>query len=58
MAALRTWYKRFLKAVCHLPPLLDLGVLPHALHIASPVISYIFEGREEDVGLRIMENRV
>jgi hypothetical protein len=58
MATLRTWYKRLLVAISHLPPLLDLGVVPHALHISSPIISYVFEGRKEDVGLRIMENRV
>lgn len=58
MAALRTWYKRLLEAIRHLPPLLDLGVLSHALHVSSPIISYVFEGREEDVGLRIMEDRV
>jgi hypothetical protein len=58
MAALCTWYEGLLVAIRHLPPFLDLGVLSHALHVASPIISDVFEGREEDVSFRVMENRV
>lgn len=47
-----------LELVGHLPPLADLGVLPHSLHIARVVIADVFEGCEKDVCLVVVEYAV
>jgi hypothetical protein len=47
-----------LEAVGHGPPFPHFGVIPHALHVASEVISDILEACEEDGGTRIVEDAV
>lgn len=49
LAALGPWDQRLLELVRHLPPLPHLGVLPHSLHVASVIVSDVFESRKEDV---------
>ena len=57
-AALRALHERLLVAISHPPPLLDLGVVRHLLHVACPVVTNVFEGREENVGCRVIKDGV
>lgn len=56
--ALRALDERLLVAVGHPPPFLDLGILRHLLHVACPVVADVFEGREEDVAIRVIKDGV
>lgn len=55
LAALGARDHGLLELVRHFPPLAHLGVLAHSLHVAGVVVADIFEGREEDVCLVIVE---
>ena len=56
--ALRAFDERLLVAVGHPPPLLDLGILRHLLHVACPIVADVLEGGEEDVAIRIIKDGV
>jgi len=58
VAALGALHHCLLVTIRHPPPLVHLWILSHLLHIARIVVSHILERREQDVRLRIMENRV
>ena len=58
LAARGARHNRLLPAVGHLPPLADPGVLLHALHISTVIISDVLEGGEEDARLLVVEYTV
>lgn len=58
LAALGAGDHGLLELVRHLPPLAHLGVLAHPLHVARVVVADVFEGREEDVRLVVVEYAV
>ena len=58
LAVLRSRNHRFLEPIRHLPPLPNLGVLPHLLHIAFIVVADIFEVGKEDASAGVVEDAV
>lgn len=58
LAALGAGDQALLELIRHLPPLADLWVLAHPLHVARVVVADVFEGGEEDVRLVVVEYAV
>jgi hypothetical protein len=58
LTARRSRDQTLLVAVRHLPPLPNLGVLAHLLHVALVVVAGVLEGGEEDVGCGVVEDGV